>query len=250
MKKGITISLIILGGLAVIGVNVALFSGEIIGLPAEVKSSLKSDDLVKVSENSKEDWLVFEPVSDTQKGLIFYPESRMDPRTYAPVSRKIAEEGYLVIFLSRRAQSEVDQAAENQRIQEIIAAFPQITHWALGAHTWGAIAVAGYAEQFPDTLTALVLWAPRLETGISLADNSLPTLVVYGTRDEENTGFVSEVKPYLPSQAEWVVIEGGNRVSFASFGPMAADVGATISEAEQQGQAVDATLDFLKEIMP
>jgi dienelactone hydrolase len=251
MKKGITISLIVVGILAVIGVNVALFSGEIIGLPAEVKTALKSDDLVKVSQDSKEDWLVFEPTGDTTKGLIFYPESRMDPRTYAPVSRQIAEAGYLVVFMSRRGQNEVDLPGEIERIQAVMAAFPQVTQWALGAHTWGAVAAAGYAGQYPETLTALVFWAPRLDvSGISLADSSLPTLVIYGTRDEENTGFVEEVEPNLPPQTEWVVIEGGNRVSFASFGPMAADVGATISEAEQQSQAAADTLAFLTKVMP
>ena len=250
MKRWITILLFVIGAGAVVALNLALFSGQLIGLPPQVKAALKSDEKVIVSENKKNGWVSFEPadIEAANAGLVFFPEGRMDPRTYAPIGREIAEAGYLIVFTSRRTETEIDQAAENDRIQAVMSAYPTISSWVLGAHTWGTYPAAGYANQYPETLAGLVLWAPRLEPGFSLAEFKLPTLAIYGTLDEENTGFLEEVKPLLPPQTEWVAIEGGNRVSFASFGPMAADVGASIGEAAQQSQAAQITLDFLSSL--
>lgn len=247
MKKWITILLIVLGAGAVVALNLALFSGQLIGLPPQVKTALKSDEKVIVLEDKRNGWVSFQPadIKEVKAGLVFFPEGRMDPRTYAPIGREIAEAGYLIVFTSRRTETDIDQAAENERIQAVMAAYPTVSSWVLGAHTWGSYPAAGYANQYPQTITALVLWAPRLEPAFSLADSTLPTLAIYGTLDEENTGFVEEVESLLPAQTEWAAIKGGNRVSFASFGPMAADVGASIGEAAQQSQAAQITVDWL-----
>lgn len=247
MKRWITIILIVVGAAAVVALNLALFSGQLIGLPAEVKAALKTDAEVIVSEDKKNGWVSFQPayLKEAKAGIIFYPEGHMDPRTYAPIGREITEAGYLVVFASRRTETEIDQLAENQRIEAVMAAYPTVSSWVLGAHTWGVNVAAGYANQHSETFEALVFWAPRLESSFSLANNSLPTLAIYGTLDEENTGFLEEVKPLLPPHTVWAVIEGGNRVSFASFGPMAADVGSSITESEQQHQAAEITIDFL-----
>jgi hypothetical protein len=69
--------------------------------------------------------------------------------------------------------------------------------------------------------------------------------MIYGTADDDKTGLLASVKPYLPEHTVWVAIEGGNRTQFANFGPMPADAGATISSEDQQAQAVSATLEFL-----
>jgi hypothetical protein len=79
----------------------------------------------------------------------------------------------------------------------------------------------------------------------SLADSSLPVLMIYGTLDDENVDLVVNNKPLLPEHTVWVTIEGGNRAQFANCGPMPADAVATISSESQQAQAAAATVEFL-----
>lgn len=249
MKKPVTIILIIAGILLILGLNYAFFTGKLLGLSPEVKTALQSDETVTVLEEKGERRLVFQPAgSEPEIGLILYPEGRMDMHTYAYPARLIAEEGYLVVYLSRRAQTDLDLVGENERIQAVMADYPDITTWVVGAHTWGANFASAFASLYPEQVAGVVLWAPRLDPPVDLSDSELPVLAIYGTRDEENTGFLAEVKPLLPAQTEWQMIEGGNRVGFASFGPMAADVGATIPETTQQEMAVQYTLSFLEQI--
>jgi pimeloyl-ACP methyl ester carboxylesterase len=194
-------------------------------------------------------WMVLTPQAQPPTtGLILYPEGRMDIQSYAPIGRLLAEAGYQVIFLSRRLDRELDQGEENQRIAAVMEAFPQIETWVVGGHTWGGATAVRFALANPDKVAGVVLWAARLDVSSDLSQSDFPVLVVYGTRDEENTGMVANVTPFLPTDTVWVSIEGGNRVQFGDYGPMAADVGATISNEEQQAQAVAATLEFLESL--
>ena len=249
MKKPGTIILMIAGILLILGLNYAFFTGKLMGLSPEVKAALKSDDLVEVFEEKGGKLLVFQPTAaEPRLGLILYPEGRMDMHTYAYPARLMAEEGYLVVYLSRRAQTDFDIEGENERIQAVMADYPDISTWVVGGHTWGCNFAAYFAATYPERVAGVVLWAPRFDPPVDLSGSELPVLAIYGTRDEENTGFLADVEPLLPAQTEWQVIEGGNRVGYASFGPMAADVGATIPETTQQEMAVEYTLDFLDQI--
>jgi dienelactone hydrolase len=246
VKKLVIVLLIILAVVLLVGVNYIFFSGSV-GLPANVKEALKSDEHVEISLPQNGDWLVATPKKDTpQVGLVLYPEGNMDVRTYAYISREIAKEGYLVVFISRRADRDLDLEKEYARIEEVVAAFPEIETWVAGGHTWSGHISPGYALRHPGQFQGLVLWAARLGDESSLAASQLPVLYIYGSLDDENVNLVESVEPYVPAHTQWVVIEGGNRVGFASFGPMAADAGAKISEAEQQAQAAAATVEFLK----
>ena len=61
----------------------------------EAVAALESDDMVEVAN---EPWLTFAPTQGTpDKGFIFYPGGRVDPRGYASLMKTIAAEGYLVV---------------------------------------------------------------------------------------------------------------------------------------------------------
>ncbi|MGD8456358.1 MAG: alpha/beta hydrolase [Anaerolineales bacterium] len=246
MKKiGIGV-LIVLGVALLVWLNYALFTGKIFGLSDDVTTAMESDDEVEVALMEDGDWLVMTPAKTVPAaGLIFYPEGRMEIQSYALVGREIAQKGYLIVFLSRRLDQEYDLIEEEGRIETVMAAYPDIDIWVIGAHTFGGPVAVDYAASHPERVAGLVLWAGRVEGAASLADCSLPVLMVYGTVDDEKTGFLASAKTHLPGHTVWVAIEGGNRTQFANFGPMSADPGATITSEEQQAQAIAATLDFL-----
>ncbi|TAK11474.1 MAG: hypothetical protein EPO32_12090 [Anaerolineae bacterium] len=232
---------------ALVGVNYALFSGKLLGLSPEILATLESDDRVTVTIVGDNEQLVMVPAgAEPRAGLILYPEGRMDVRTYGPVARRLAGAGYRVVFLSRRLEREGDLAAEYARIEAIINAQPEVETWFVGGHTFGGTIGVGYALSHPDRVAGLVLWAVRLDSGdADLSGSDLPVLYVYGTLDDENVDLMARVGPRLPAEATIVSIEGGNRVQFGSYGPMAADVGAGITPEEQQVQAAAATVEFL-----
>ncbi|MBN2499242.1 MAG: hypothetical protein JXB38_00665 [Anaerolineales bacterium] len=245
MKKSTILILVVLGAILLLGLNYAFFSGMILGLGPEVKAALESDAQVQVVENK---YLAFLPQGQTATtGLLFFPEGRQDVQTYAVPARAIAEEGYAVILMSRRG-ADID-ADEEQRLPTVMADFPEIENWVIGGHTWGGVVGSGYALNHLDQFSGIVLWATRMDE-LDLSGLDLPVLYVFGTNDDENVaGELTAGKAHLPPDVVWVPVEGGNRVGFASFGPMAADVGADITEAEQQVQAAQATVEFLQQIV-
>jgi hypothetical protein len=244
-KVGIGVPIVLGIGL-LIWLNYALFAGKILGLSPEVKDALQSDDEVEVALLEDDSWLVMVPSKTAPTtGMILYPEGHRDIRSYALITREIARQGFQVVFLSLRLETEYSEAEERGRIEAVISAYPQIERWAVGGHTWGAQAGVDYAAHHPDRVAGVVLWAGRMDGTTSLADSDLPVLMVYGTLDDENVNLVANNKPFLPQHTVWVTIEGGNRAQFANYGPMPADAVATISSESQQAQAAATTVEFL-----
>jgi hypothetical protein len=213
-----------------------------------VRTAMQSDKDVKVTFQEKQTWLVFTPVSVPVKaGLIMYPENYQDIRMYAPISRLIASKGYQVVFLSRREKFPLTSAEEENRVANVMKAYPSVGKWFIGAHTWEAGIAAWVARQHQDTISGVVLWAGRLAPESNISDLKLPVLQIYGTLDEKNENLVAGNEGLLPPQTQVVWIEGGDRVNFGNFGPLPRDVAATIPMEEQQQQAADATVKFLED---
>jgi hypothetical protein len=211
-----------------------------------VKQALKSDANVKVEFKESQTWLVLIPQSPIiTSGLILYPEGYQDIRMYAPIGRRLAEKGIAVVLLSRKEKIPPTMEEEVKRISAVMTAYPQVKKWFIGAHTWGADVAAYAANHLTDPISGVILWAGRFDAANSLAPSPLPVLMVYGSLDEDHTSFLSEVKPLLPSQTEWEIIPGGNRVNFANFGPMPADIAAGIDMTSQQEKAAGMTIDFM-----
>ena len=242
--------LLIVGGIAVlVGINWALFSGAVLGIPDEVKSALLSDDKVQVDNWENKDSYIFSPVeNEPGVGLILYPEGNLDVRLYAPLARMIAEEGYQVVFLSRRFERGYDYEREVARMDEVIAAFPSIEKWVVGGLTWSSVLPVDFTLKNPDKVAAVILLASRLDNITSLAETDLPVLYIYGTRDDENEDLLNWQIPFLPAHTVYGKIEGGNRLQYGYTGPMARDVAADISVEEQQKAAADYIIAFLQEL--
>ena len=246
MNRTVKIALIAAAALALLAANYFLMAEVFFGPPAEVKAALRSDAAVTIQRRDNGGWLAYQPASPIGTGLILYPEGYQDIRMYAPLCRRVAEQGYTVVMLSRREKVPPTFEQEEARVAAARAAFPGVTRWFIGAHTWEANLAAAYALRHEDELAGVVLWAGRLSPETSLAASALPVLNVYGTRDDQNENLVAANTPLLPAGVQWVAIEGGNRVGFANFGPMPRDVGASISPQEQQAQAAAATVEFMR----
>jgi dienelactone hydrolase len=203
--------------------------------------ALEPDSLVQVTTDR---WLVFSPTTRSPStGLVIYPGGRVDPRSYAPTARAIAQEGYLVVIVPMPLNLAVFASGA---ATDVMAAYPHVAHWAIGGHSLGGAMAARYAYGHPDQVQALALWAAYPDRSNDLSHRELRVTSIYGTLDGLATKEkIAASHALLPPTTEWVAIEGGNHAQFGWYGPQSGDNPATISREEQQRQIVGATSRLL-----
>ena len=193
-------------------------------------AALRSDDIVTVEE--RPEGLVFTPAHETARaGFILYPGGRVDFRSYAPLGRALAENGYTAIVVPARLNLMV---LSPDRASAAIGAHPEVLVWGIGGHSLGGAMAARYAVQHPDTIDALVLLASYPPDDADLSASTMGVVSVTGSLD----GVLSAdryalARTRLPGLTEYIRIEGGNHAQFGSYGPQAGDGMADIT-AEQQ----------------
>jgi len=207
--------------------------------------ALNSDSQVTVTQH--DGFITFEPAAQqTTTGFIFYPGGRVDYRAYAPVLRKIAEQGYFVAVVKVKlnlAFFDINAA------DKVIASYPQIERWGIGGHSLGGVAAAIYTKDHLDTIRAIAFWA-SYPSDDSLKDSNILVLSIYGTEDGLSTGDkIDESKALLPTHTQYVAINGGNHGQFGSYGVQAGDNPATISSEEQWDQIAIATTRLLASLL-
>ena len=208
---------------------------------AEALAALESDSLVQVTTDR---WLVFKPANEEPTaGLILYPGGRVDPRSYSPAARAVAGEGYLVVIVPMPLNLAV---FASDAATDVIAAYPDVSLWAIGGHSLGGAMAARFAYGHPAEVQGLALWAAYPDGSNHLSDRDLAVTSIYGTLDGlATTEKIAASRTLLPPTTEWVTIEGGDHAQFGWYGPQSGDNPATNSREEQQRQVVEATLELL-----
>ena len=244
MKKPVKYGL---GGLALLVILVAgyLYSTQANkALPApEAVAALRSDDRVTVADGR---FVVFRPagVSPTT-GLILYPGAACDVRGYAPVLRRVAERGYLVVGVPMPLDMAI--FAPN-RADDVRAAFPAVKRWVVAGHSMGGAMAAHYAHQHPDDLAGLLLWDSRPAESDTLVDLKYPVWHIHrATADDRPPEKLERYRNLFPATSTWVPVRGGIHMYYGSFvgGAYKEEWTATISREAQQDIAVTGTLNAL-----
>jgi hypothetical protein len=210
----------------------------------EALRALQSDAQVTVSDSR---WIAFSPVNtEPEIGFIFYPGGRVDARAYAPAARQIAAQGYLVVIVPMPLNLAVLDTGE---AENVIAAYPKIQSWAVGGHSLGGAMAANFANNNPEAVQGLVLWAAYPASSDDLSASNLSVLSIYGTLDGLATGEkINASRALLPEDTTWVPIEGGNHAQFGWYGEQSGDNPAAISRSAQQTQIIQTTVDLLERI--
>lgn len=245
MRKAVRITLLTL--LAVLIVITAGFVawGETPARPMPAAlTALQPGDGVQVETGR---WLVFTPTAaQPTTGFIFYPGGRVDYRAYAPAARQIAAQGYLVVI--PRMPLNLAVFSPNAAAQ-VMAAYPQITRWAVGGHSLGGAMAANFAHSHPGAVQGLVLWAAYPAGSDDLSASGLRVASISGTLDGLATpAKIQASRALLPADTTWTAIAGGDHAQFGWYGPQSGDNPAEISREEQQAQTVAATQALLESI--
>jgi len=209
----------------------------------EALAALQSDDQVQVA--SENGWSVFRATTETPTtGFIFYPGGRVDASAYAPQLHAIADQGYLVVLTPmpfNLAVFGINQASA------VIAAYPDIQHWAIGGHSLGGSMAARFVQSSPSAVQGLVFWASYPD--INLSQFNLTVASISGTMDGLSTpDKIATSVAMLPPDTEFVAIDGGDHAQFGWYGEQPGDNAASISRDEQQAQTVQATVALLAKI--
>ena len=236
----------------VVGIGIAIIVAGILGMIVWSKTgtydagdtalaALESSETVAVSQDQ---WIVFDPQTDPQIGVIFYPGGLVEAGAYAPVLHQIAEEGILVIITPMPLNLAI---LNTNAASSVIDAYPDISEWIIAGHSLGGAAAAIYAENNPESVSALVFWDSYPPESADLSDNDIAVLSVYGTMDSyPNTDDFDARRHLVPEDTTFIGIEGANHAQFGDYGPQKGDVAATISLDEQHDIVFNIMLDFIE----
>ncbi len=177
-----------------------------------------------------------------ETGIVFYPGGRIDPRSYAPLARRLAEEGYLVAVIDAPLNLAVFAPGAAGRV---IDGHAELDRWVVGGHSLGGAMAASWAEDAPEAVEGLVLLAAYAPSGADLADSGLSVLSVRGDMDGVlDPADVEEGRARLPEDSRFVVLEGANHSQFGSYGKQVGDRTASMDGVEQRRRTVHEIVDM------
>jgi pimeloyl-ACP methyl ester carboxylesterase len=189
-----------------------LYSYQSRGFPDSV---LESNQLITVTRNREN--ISFIPTGNKRiTGFIFYPGGMVDPKSYAPLARRLAGNGFAVHIVklplgSARLSGQETDVMDNTR--QIMDANQFIQRWVLGGHSRDAAIASRFASH---------------NNGL------LPGLILIGTSH--------------PKDDKFDLSNRGNHSQFGYFGTLLGDGRAEISREEQQEMTVSAILSKLNNV--
>lgn len=244
----IIVAIVLLAGL-VLGAGAVFYLNSQNAAQPEAVVAMESDESIQVSQTEGEDWLIFRPTNEAPTtGFIIYPGGFVDPVAYAPVARELASRGFLVV---------IDPMPLNLAVlgvegaDDIIAAFPEISSWAIGGHSLGGAMAAEYINRNPGAIDGLALWAAYPAGNTDLSGAPIEAVSLYG--DADGVASVDDVldgTTRLPAGSAIVLIPGANHTQFGRYGTglQRGDNPAGIPPDEQQRYIVDNTAEMLGQL--
>ena len=202
--------------------------------------SLTSDAVVTVEENGD---LLFEPVSDAKNvGFIFYPGAKVEASAYAPMAKEIAANGYPVVIAKMSFNLAI---LSPNRADRIISDHQDIDTWVIGGHSLGGVMASDYALQ-NDEIKGLVLLASYPQAKTNLRDEPIKVLSLWGSNDKvADLHKVKEAKKVMPSDAEFIGIQGGNHGGFGDYGHQKGDGEPSITNQRQMMETSTYIIELL-----
>ncbi len=187
----------------------------------------------------------FRPHDSSDTGLILYPGGRVAVEAYAPLARRVADAGHLVVLVRMPVGLAVLDADAASRV---IAEEAGAEVWIVGGHSLGGAMAARFAERNPARVSGLVLLAAYPPSSTDLSNAELAVVSVRGTEDGLVTvEDVDESRRRLPATARFVVLPGGNHAGFGEYGPQQGDGTARLPSDVQQEATAREIIAVLEE---
>jgi hypothetical protein len=239
-NKTLKYSLITVGAIALL-----LFMLISLWLLTPYQASESATAIVQNSDNvsiNNGEYILFEPDSPKEKGIIIYPGGRVEAEAYSPLAKDLADEGYhtAIIFMPLNLAVIDPLKGEN-----VISDLEEIESWVIVGHSLGG-SMAARLYTSNSKVDKLVFLAAYPEDALDLTESGGEVISIVGTNDEVvNMDNINSSKNQLPDDSLFLEIEGGNHAQFGDYGEQDGDGAADISRDEQVEQTVEFVLDFI-----
>lgn len=207
------------------------------------EDTFSNSDLVSIVET--DDQISFESTSSNNElEIIFFQGGLTDPKAYAPLCRKLAENGitcHLIKMDWRLPQYDYQKVAELFKLNE--------GNFVIGGHSQGGKMAAQFVYENPTVFKGLFLMGTSHPRDIDLSNQNIPCIKLYAEND--GLASVKEVmdnKSKLPNHSKLILIKGGNHSQFGYLGKLLMDGSSDISLGEQQDQAFTNLFEFMNNI--
>lgn len=206
------------------------------------KDSLISDNNVQVKIDK---FISFTPKNiEATKGFIFYPGAKVDPKSYAPLCRKIAEQGYEVVIVKMPMNLAI---LSYNKGEKVIDEYKSIKSWVVGGHSLGGTMAAKFASENASVDGVVLLSSYPI--GDELKNMGKEVLSIWGSKDGiVNFEKLIKSKEKLPANTTYVEIEGGNHSQFGDYGDQNGDDDPIISREKQIDIASKDIIKFMNNI--
>ncbi len=202
-----------------------------------------NSDIISVLETG--DQITFK--SDTTKNnieIILFQGGLTDPKAYAPLARKFAENGFTCHLIK------MDWRLPQYDYQKISNLFElKKGNYVIGGHSQGGKMAAQFVYENPNLMKGLFLMGTSHPRDIDLSSQTIPCIKLYSEND--GLASVEEVmanKNMLPKEAKLIMVKGGNHSQFGYLGKLLMDDSAEISLEEQQQETFDNLIKFMNGI--
>lgn len=206
------------------------------------KQALISDSNVQVKVDKN---IYFTPkkVKPT-KGFIFYPGAKVEPEAYAPLCKKIAEEGYQVVIAHMPLNLAI---LSYNKAGHIIDEFSNIKTWVVGGDSLGGTMASKFATE--NAKVDGVVFISSYPLSDDLKNIGKDVLSIWGSKD----GIVDfekliKSKDNLPENSDYVEIEGANHSQFGDYGDLRGDQTPIINRESQINIAANHIIKFMNNI--
>ncbi len=233
----------IITGIIVIGiVGLFIWANDSYKPQALAKEALISDNTVEVKIDK---FISFTPKNiEVTKGFIFYPGAKVDPESYAPLCRKIAEQGYEVVIVKMPMNLAI---LSYNRGEKVINEYSNIKNWVVGGHSLGGTMAAKFASE--NTAVDGVVLLSSYPIGDELKNMGKEVLSIWGSKDGiVNFEKLIKSKEKLPEDTTYVEIEGANHSQFGDYGEQKGDDSPIINREEQIDIAAKDIINFISTI--
>ncbi|MEO8475140.1 MAG: alpha/beta family hydrolase [Chryseolinea sp.] len=207
------------------------------------KDTFENSELVTVTQS--DDFITFQ--SDAAKSginVIFFQGGLTDPKAYAPLCKKIAENGFTCHLIK------MDCRLPQYDYRKALTLFDSKNkNYVIAGHSQGAKMAAQLVFENPGRFKGLFLMGTSHPRDIDLSNLTIPTIKLYAENDGlASVSEVMENKGKLPKNARLILIEGGNHSQFGYLGKLFMDNSADITLEQQQQETFENLINFLAKL--
>ncbi|MDN6842839.1 MAG: alpha/beta hydrolase, partial [Staphylococcus equorum] len=193
----------------------------------------------------KKDYDLYSDGQTTNVGVIFYPGAFVTAESYSKWASQVALAGYnvyvlhmplnLAVFSKNAAQTIIEDHSEESFV--------------LAGHSLGGVIASRFTAEHPKEVAGMIFLASYPDKKGNLENTDLSALSITASNDGVlNSEKYRKAKVYMPAEAEYREIEGGNHAGFGMYGAQKGDAAATISKKTQQAKISTYIIEWLDEL--